>query len=77
MSNNTNNYNSLNERIEALEERLMHLEAALDVVTRTLLEQEKQLSRQAEVIQRLEDQVRGLAGGSMTDPRKEPPPPHY
>lgn len=67
----------LQERFEELEARLMHLEAAIDEVTRTLLRQEQQLRLQADTIQRLADQVRGLTGGGMADPRKEPPPPHY
>ena len=66
----------LKNRLETLEERLMHLEAALDEVTRTLLKQEHQLSRQAETIQRLEDHVRALTATGMPATDREPPPPH-
>lgn len=65
------------QRIEALEMRLMHLEAALDEMTRTLLRQEQQNHRQAETIERLEEQVRGLAAGYPAGSDREPPPPHY
>jgi len=67
----------LKERIESLEERLMHLEAGLDEMTRTLLTQQTQLDLQNDVIKRLEIIIKGLADGSMADPGKEPPPPHY
>jgi uncharacterized coiled-coil protein SlyX len=72
MSNST-----LNDRIDALEVRLMHLESALDVVTRTLLTQESQLRQQADTLRRLESLVKGLADAGSSDPRKEPLPPHY
>ena len=72
------NINDINDRVEAVEGRLMHFEAALDEVTRTLLAQEAQLRSQAEAIRRIESLVKGLAeAGAVADPRKEPPPPHY
>ncbi|MGB5261698.1 MAG: SlyX family protein [Gammaproteobacteria bacterium] len=69
--------NNLHDRVDALEVRLMHLEAALDEVTRTLLAQEAQLRQQADTLRRLESLVKGLADASINDPHKEPPPPHY
>jgi len=69
--------NALINRIETLEGQLMHLEAALDEVTRTLLDQESRLKTQAVTIERMEDVIKGLAGPGMADPQKEPPPPHY
>ena len=67
----------LQEHIKSLEERLMHLEAALDEMTRTLLKQETQLNLQADTIRRLESLVKGLADSGPGDPQREPPPPHY
>jgi len=67
----------LKDRIEVLEGQLMHLEAALDEVTRALLDQESRLKTQAATIERLEDVIKGLAAPGMADPLKEPPPPHY
>lgn len=69
--------NELHDRIDALEVRLMHLDAALDEMTRTLLSQEVQLRQQADTIRRLETLVKGLAETGTGDPGKEPPPPHY
>jgi uncharacterized coiled-coil protein SlyX len=69
--------NNLDDRIDALEVRLMHLDAALDEMTRTLLSQEAQLRQQAETIRRLETLVKGLADAGTGDHGKEPPPPHY
>ena len=67
----------LNKQVETLEIRLMHLEAALDEVTRTLLEQENRLTRQADMIKQLEALVKGLADAGTRDAQQEPPPPHY
>lgn len=67
----------LEQRIESLEIRLMHLEAALDEMTRALLQQEQVSRIQAQTIARLEEQLRGLAAGYAAGPDAEPPPPHY
>ena len=69
--------NDLHDRIESLEERLMHLEAALDELTRTLLQQELLVNMQSETIRRLEARIESLTDGGKTDPQQEPPPPHY
>jgi uncharacterized coiled-coil protein SlyX len=69
--------NALLQHIESLEVRLMHLEAALDEMTRALLQQEQQTRAQAATIKRLEEQLRGLAAGYPAGPGNEPPPPHY
>jgi uncharacterized coiled-coil protein SlyX len=68
---------NLHDNIKTLEERLMHLEAALDEVTQTLLKQETQLKLQADTIRRLESLLKGLADSGMGDAQREPPPPHY
>ena len=67
----------LNKRIESLESRLMHQDAALEELTRTLLNQEQLLTRQVEVIKRLEEQIRGLASSGPATAADEPLPPHY
>jgi len=69
--------NDLERRIESIEIRLMHLDAALDEMTRALLQQEQLTRTQAETIERLEEQLRGLAGTYPGSPEAEPPPPHY
>ena len=65
------------QRIESIEVRLMHLEAALDEMTRALLQQEQLSRTQAASIERLEAQLRGLAAAYPAGPESEPPPPHY
>ena len=64
-------------RIESLESRLMHQDAALDELTRTLLNQEQLLSKQVEAIKHLEEQIKGLAPASPGTAADEPLPPHY
>lgn len=67
---------ALTDRIEELETRLMHLEATVDELTRTLLAQEQRARRQAEALAVLEQRLRAL---SERDPQTapDPPPPHY
>ena len=69
--------NDLHDRVESLEMRFMHLQAAVDEMTRTLLNQEAQLRQQADAIQHLETLIKGLAEANINDPGREPPPPHY
>ena len=71
------NNNELNNRVESLEERLMHQEAALDEMTSSLLRQDQQLRAQSETIRRLEARIENLADSGNANPRQEPPPPHY
>jgi len=67
----------LDARIESLEARLMHQEAAIDELTRTLLLQEQLVSRQGASIERLEAQLRSVSITNITPPGEEGPPPHY
>ena len=69
--------NELNERVETLEIRLSHQEAATDELTRTLLKQEKRLREQQQTIERLQAQLRALAVSPVAAPEDETPPPHY
>ena len=69
--------NDLKRRIESLESRIMHQDAAIEELTHTLLNQEQLLARQGEIIKRLEEQLRGLASTGPGTARDEPPPPHY
>jgi uncharacterized coiled-coil protein SlyX len=67
----------LTDRLEALELRLMDQQAAIDEMTRTLLDQEQILRLQQETIRRLEQVLQSLSAGSINRPGEEPPPPHY
>jgi uncharacterized coiled-coil protein SlyX len=66
----------LNTRIESLETRLMHHEASIEELTRTLIDQEQQIRLQTETINLLEAQIKGLQSSAVS-PGEEPPPPHY
>ena len=71
------NADDLTDRLEALELRLMDQQAAIDEMTRTLLDQEQILRLQQETIQRLEQVLQSLSAGNINLPGEEPPPPHY
>ena len=64
-------------RLESLETRIMHQDAALDELTRTLLNQEQLLNKQVKVIKHLEEQLRNLTSAAPGVAADEPPPPHY
>jgi len=64
-------------RIEVLENRLMHQEAALEELTRILLAQEEHLREQSEMIKRLREHVRTLLPSQTALLEEETPPPHY
>ena len=74
MNMNDNEYAS---RLESLEIRLMHQEASIEELTRTLLQQEQVISAQSAAIERLEAMIRGLSATHDAPPGEEPPPPHY
>lgn len=67
----------LQARLETVEIRLAHQEAALDEMTCALLEQERLIREQAETIRRLEVQLRATAGSMIASQDEETPPPHY
>lgn len=68
--------NELRSRLETLEIRASHQEAAIEELTRSLLRQEKLVREQAEAIQRLELQVRALTS-SPVGVQQDETPPHY
>ncbi len=63
-------------RIDSLEERYAHQEAAVDEITRRAIEQDGLIAAQAEKIKRLEAALRTLDQVSSTMPADEQPP-HY
>jgi SlyX protein len=69
--------NELGIRLESLETRLMHQEAAIEELTRTLLRQEQLISAQVAAIDRLQAMIRSLSGTHAAPAGEEPPPPHY
>jgi uncharacterized coiled-coil protein SlyX len=73
----TTTEDELTPRIEVLETRLMHQEAALDELTRTLLEQEQLVKNQGETIRKLETLLQRLSPTDPTAAEDNTPPPHY
>ena len=69
--------NDIKTRLESLETRIMHQDAALDELTRTLLSQEQLMNKQVETIKHLEEQIRGLSSSNPGATMDDPPPPHY
>jgi SlyX protein len=69
--------NEFSIRIEMLENRLMHQEAALEELTRRMLAQEERIREQSEMIKRLGEHVRALLPSQLALPEEETPPPHY
>jgi uncharacterized coiled-coil protein SlyX len=69
--------NELASRIETLEIRLMHQEASIEALTRTLLQQEQLVNAQSAAIEHLKAMIRGLSSTHDVLPGEEPPPPHY
>ena len=63
-------------RIDSLEERYAHQEAALDEITRRAIEQGGLIAAQAEKIERLEAALRALDQSAFTVTTDERPP-HY
>ena len=66
-----------NARMDTLEDRFTHQEAALDELTRVVLRQEDKLRMQAEIIERLQLQLGALSSESTGTPQDDTPPPHY
>ena len=68
---------ALRARIETLEIRSTHQEAALEELTRTLLEQERQVRELIDALRRLEAQMRAATPAPLVTREEEGPPPHY
>lgn len=60
-----------------LEEKLAHLEASVDELTRARLDQDRALALLHQRLQRAEARLRELAPGQLDASAIEPPPPHY
>lgn len=65
----------MEERLTDLEIRLTHQEAAVDELTKTAIDQARQIGTLKERIERLEAAMRESAQSGPEAP--EPPPPHY
>jgi len=82
MSNNppTNpavNAGPTDDRLEALELKLMDLENTVAELNEVIIRQYALIDRLAENHERLKDRVGEITSDSADDPANEPPPPHY
>ena len=68
---------ALEDRFVDLEIRLSHQEAALEQLTRQLLDSQREIRRLLERIDVLEHQLRSFSGPDLATPEEETPPPHY
>jgi len=64
-------------RIEHLEIRLMHQEAALEELTNSLLVQGEKLREQGEILKRMAEHLREALPSQLASRADETPPPHY
>lgn len=67
----------MDDRLVELEERFAHQELALDILTRTVLEQGRLLAALRDEIKTLRVQLREAASANMATEAEETPPPHY
>ncbi|GGF34370.1 hypothetical protein GCM10011611_45740 [Aliidongia dinghuensis] len=72
-----NDADALARRIDALEMRLMHQDEVIEDLNKIVIEQWKRIDLLTQRLARLSDQLEALRYGAGTDPRNEPPPPHY
>ena len=72
-----NDADALARRIDALEMRLMHQDEVIEDLNKIVIEQWKRIDLLTQRLARLSDQLEASRYGAGTDPRNEPPPPHY
>jgi len=65
------------DRLEALELKLMDLENTVAELNEVIIRQYALIDRLAENHERLKDRVGEITSDSADDPANEPPPPHY
>ncbi|MBI1360751.1 MAG: SlyX protein [Alphaproteobacteria bacterium] len=65
------------DRLDALEMRIVHQDATIDELNATVTEQWKAIDRLSREVAFLRDQLAAAETAPGRDPREEPPPPHY
>jgi SlyX protein len=68
---------TMNDAITDLQIRLTHQDDALQELTRTVLQQQRQISDLQAQVEQLKTQVRELTPPQFASAAAEPPPPHY
>lgn len=67
----------LDNRLIDLEIRLAHQEAAIDQLTRQLIERDREIRQLTARLTNLERQLYALVRFELANPAEETPPPHY
>jgi SlyX protein len=67
----------LETRITDLEIRLAHQEAAIDEITKSLLQNEKQITKINLALVEIKSMVASLGASNIAPASEETPPPHY
>ncbi len=68
---------AVDDRLVDLEIRLAHQDAAIEQLTRQLLDSEREVRMLLVRIEHLEHQLRSLGTTEIAAPQEETPPPHY
>jgi SlyX protein len=64
-------------RLDALEIRIAHQDAAIEDLNATITAQWKEIDRLKREVERLTDRVASAEASLPGDPQDEPPPPHW
>ena len=65
------------ERITDLEIRFSHMEASLEELTKTVLQQQNEISLLTRLIEQQRKLIQEMAPSAVAHPSEETPPPHY
>ena len=65
------------ERITDLETRLSYMEASLDELTQTVIQQQNESARLTHSLEQHHKMLNELAPSAVAHPSEETPPPHY
>lgn len=69
-------HDRLDDRLDTVEMRIAFQDQTIEELHKTIADQWRVIDGLTRKLATLEEQVRS-AGGSIADPRHEPPPPHY
>lgn len=65
------------ERFTDLETRLSYMEASLDELTQTVIQQQNEIARLTHSLEQHRRMLTELTPSAVADPSEETPPPHY
>ena len=67
----------MEERLIDLESRIAFQDETIDVLNRTVMEQQQQLESLTKEVAHLRDRLKAIAPSPLDSDEPEPPPPHY